>query len=422
MSFDLEWVRSQFPSLSKTGRDGKRAVFFDGPGGTQVPRQVIESITTYLSDTNANSGGAFQTSRETDRLIQRAHEAIGSFLGADADEIVFGANMTTLTFALSRAIARDLIPGDEIIVTRLDHDANVAPWVALSEKGVVVRFLDINPIDCTLNMEEFKQMLNHRTRLVAVGYASNAVGTINDVQTIVRLAHGLGALCFVDAVHYAPHGPIDVRQLDCDFLACSVYKFFGPHLGVLFAKRTLLEKLLPYKVRPATNQLPYRWETGTQNHEGMAGTVAAIEYLSALGEKCGATTDMSERAKLLTAMNAIRMQEKLLSEKLLTMLAAVPGITIYGITSKVRFDWRTPTVALRLQGISPQRLSERLGEQGIYTWDGNYYAIGLTERLGIENDGGMVRIGLVHYNTAEEIEALSAVLSTIRSSTTAGAL
>ena len=281
-SLDLAWVRSQFPSLSQTV-NGQPAVFLDGPGGTQVPQRVIDAISEYLKRNNANTGGAYLSSRNTDAMIANARSAMADFLGCDADEIVFGANMTSLTYALSRAIGKGLRAGDEIVLTHLDHDANVSTWRALEERGVTIRMAEIHEEDCTLDMEDVAAKIGSRTKLVAVGYASNAVGTINDVKEIVRLAHGHGAMAFIDAVHYAPHGAIDVRALDCDFLVCSTYKFFGPHMGVLYGKREHLQKLQPYKVRANTNAVPNRWEWGTLNHECIAGIAACVEYLAGLG-------------------------------------------------------------------------------------------------------------------------------------------
>ncbi len=400
---DPDWSRSQFPALQRMVNH-QPAIFFDGPGGTQVPSQVIEAVSHYLIHFNANEGGPFVTSIETEKLIVEAHEAIADFLGCDADEVVFGPNMTTLTFALARSLGRELNAGDEIVVTRLDHDANVSPWRALEEKGVVVRYVDIRVEDCTLDMTDLVQTLNERTRLVAVGYASNAVGTINDIEQIVELAHAAGALILVDAVHYAPHGPIDVRQLDCDFLVCSPYKFFGPHSGVLYGKREHLMRLEPYKLRPASNDLPYRWETGTQNHEGLAGVTAAIQYLVDLGHQVLVRPSANRREALTAAMQSIQVYEKKLGEQLILGLLQIPGLTIYGIQDPTQFDRRTPTIAFRLQGHTPQAIAQALGENGIFCWHGNYYALNLTERLDLESSGGMVRMGLVHYNTAAEVD------------------
>src|SRR3954465_4999815 len=283
---DPNWVRSQFPSLSQVV-NGHPAAFLDGPGGTQVPQRVIDAISDYLKMHNANTGGAYTTSRATDQVISGARSAMADFLGCDGDEIVFGPNMTTLTFAISRAVGRELKAGDEILLTHLDHDANVSPWRALEERGVKVQFADINEADCTLDLDDLARKITPRIKLVAVGYASNAVGTINDVKTIIRLAHHAGAMAYIDAVHYAPHGPIDVRELDCDFLACSTYKFFGPHMGVLYGKREHLARFTPYKVRANTDAVPQRWEWGTLNHECIAGITACVDYLAELGHRTG---------------------------------------------------------------------------------------------------------------------------------------
>jgi cysteine desulfurase family protein (TIGR01976 family) len=410
-AFDLTWIRAQFPALAQEV-NGHPAVFFDGPGGTQVPQRVIDAVADYLIRHNANTHGAFATSRRTDETIDAARAAMADFLGCAADEVVFGPNMTTLTFAISRAFGRDIRPGDEIVLTRLDHDANVAPWKALEEQGAVIRMVDIDTEECTLDMADMARAIGPRTKLVAVGYASNAVGTINDVATITQMAHAVGALVYIDAVHYAPHGPIDVQALDCDFLACSPYKFFAPHMGALYGKREHLARLRPYKVRPASDDIPDRWETGTKNHEGLAGVTAAIEYLAELGQRIKPAA--TRRVALVQAMEAIKAYERGLSERLIAGLLAIPGLTFYGISDPARFDMRTPTVAVRLAGRTPRELAEALGRRGIFCWDGNYYAINLTERLGVEADGGMLRIGLVHYNTAEEIDRLLEALNELR--------
>ena len=409
--FDINWVREQFPALQQSV-NGRTAVFFDAPGGTQVPQRVIDAISDYLATSNANTHGAFATSERSDQMLGDAHSAMADFLSCDPDEIVFGPNMTTLTFALSRAIGREFKSGDELLVTVLDHDANVSPWVCLEERGVKVRTADINPSDCTLDMFDLQAKVRRSTRLVAVGYAANAVGTINDVREVVRLAHEAGAMAFIDAVHYAPHGLIDVRALDCDFLACSSYKFFGPHLGVLYGKREQLQRLRPYKLRACSEQLPDRWETGTQNHECLAGLIAAIDYLADLGRRHRPEV-ITRRAAIVAAYDAIVQYERELAERLIHGLLAIPGLTFYGITDPAKFDRRTPTVAIRMEGLTPRELAERLGKRGIFTWDGNYYAINLAERLGVQQSGGMLRIGLAHYNTAEEVEMLLKELRTI---------
>ena len=401
-TLDIAWVRSQFPALA-VQVNRRPAVYFDGPGGTQVPQRVIDAMRDYLMNSNANTHGAFLTSRRSDQVIADAHAALADLLGCDADEVIFGPNMTTLTFSLSRALGREFGPGDELVVTRLDHDGNVAPWWALEERGCRVRFVDINPSDCTLDMADLERQITPRTRLVAVGYASNAVGTINHVQEITRLAHAVGALVYIDAVHYAPHGPIDVRRLACDFLACSPYKFFGPHSGALYGKREHLARLRPYKVRPAPEVNPFRWETGTQNHEGQAGILAAVDYLAELGRRASPSV-RSRRAALLAAYDVIRPYERSLAERLIKGLLAIPGLTFYGIKEAARGAERVPTVAIRISGRTPRELASCLGERGIFTWDGDYYARNLSERLGVEPTGGMLRIGLVHYNTPEEVD------------------
>ena len=404
LALDLTRVRSQFPSLSQTVA-GQPAVFLDGPGGTQVPQRVIDAISDYLKNSNANTSGAYATSRRTDAVIAGARAAMADLFACDPDEVVFGPNMTTLTFALSRSLGRELGPGDEILLTHLDHDANVSPWRALEERGVTIRFVDVNQEDCTLNMADLAQKLNSRTRVVAVGYASNAVGTINDVREIVRLAHQKGALAYIDAVHYAPHGPIDVRALDCDFLVCSSYKFFGPHMGILYGKREHWQRLQPYKLRANTNAVPNRWEWGTLNHECIAGIAACVEYLADLGRQVDPSVS-TRRAALLAAYSAIQQHERGLVEMLIGGLLALPGLKFYGISDVAKLDRRCPTVAVRITGHTPLDLATRLGERGIFTWDGNYYALNLTERLDVEKDGGFLRIGLAHYNTAAEVQRL----------------
>jgi cysteine desulfurase family protein (TIGR01976 family) len=410
-SFDVTWVRTEFPALAQTV-NGHPAVFLDGPGGTQAPRRVMEAIADYLARNNANTGGAYQTSRNTDRMISDARSAMGDFLNCDADEVVFGANMTSLTFAMSRALGRELGPGDEIVLTLLDHDANFSPWKALEEKGVVIRAVTFNEKDCTLDIADLAAKIGERTRLVAVGYASNAVGTINNVAEVVRLARQAGALSYIDAVHYAPHGPIDVRALDCDFLVCSTYKFFGPHMGVLYGKREHLKRLRPYKLRPNTDSIPNCWEWGTLNHECIAGIKACVDYWEELGRhaKPAITT---RRAAILAAHEAIHEHERALMEKMIAGLLAIPGLKLYGISDRQRLENRCATFAVRIEGHSPLELATKLGERGIFTWDGNYYALNLTEKLDVERLGGFLRIGLVHYNTMEEVERLLAALHEI---------
>jgi cysteine desulfurase family protein (TIGR01976 family) len=410
-SLDLSWVREQFPALSQTV-NGHPAAFLDGPGGTQVPQRVIDAISGYLKQSNANTCGAYATSRRTDAVIAGARSAMADFLGCDCDEVAFGPNMTTLTFAMSRAIGRQLAPGNEIVLTHLDHDANVSPWRALEECGATVRFVDISEADCTLDLADLARKVNEHTRLVCVGYASNAVGTINPLKRIIRNAHDAGAMVYVDAVHYGPHGSIDVRDLDCDFLACSTYKFFGPHMGVLYGKREHLKRLQPYKVRANTEAIPNRWEWGTSNHECIAGISACVEYLADLGRRVDPTVS-SRRDSLKAAYRAIKTHERGLSEHMLRGLARIPELKIYGIADPKRAGERCPTFAVRVEGHTPLELATKLGERGFFTWDGNYYALNLTERLDVERSGGFLRIGMVHYNTIEEVDRVVAALREI---------
>ncbi len=410
-ALDLAWVRAQFPALAQSV-SGHPAVFLDGPGGTQVPQRVIDAIADYLARNNANTHGAYQTSRNTDRIIDEARAAMADFLNCDADEIVFGPNMTTLTFALSRALGRELGSGDEIVLTLLDHDANFSPWKALEEKGVTIRTAKFNEEDCTLDMRDLADKIGERTRLVAVGYASNAVGTINNVAEVVRLARQAGALSFIDGVHYAPHGPIDVRALDCDFLACSTYKFFGPHMGVLYGKRDHLKSLRPYKVRPCTDNSPSCWESGTLNHECIAGIKACVDYWEELGRRANPEVT-TRRAAILAAHEAIHKHERKMLEKMIAGLLAIPGLKLYGISDPRRSDNRCATFVVRIAGHTPLELATKLGERGFFTWDGNYYALNLTEQLDVERLGGFLRIGLAHYNTMEEVERLLGALREI---------
>lgn len=410
-------LRLEFPALQQTAR-GRPFVFMDGPGGTQVHGSVIEAMSWYLTEANSNSHGAFLFSRRTEGTILAARRALADFLNASRpEEIVFGPNMTSLTFNLSRAIGCTLVPGDEIVVTRLDHDANIAPWLALQEKGVVVRHADFDPGDCTLDMDSLEAAITPRTKLVALGYASNAVGTINDVIRVVELAHAVGAWVYVDAVHYAPHGPIDVQSLGCDFLVCSIYKFFGPHLGALYGSYELLESLPAYKVRPADNVPPHKFETGTQSFEAMAGAIAAVDYLASVGERYGAESTAGfpgfegRRLDLKAGMAAIRVYEQVLCRKLIVGMGEIPGLQIYGITAPARFHQRVPTVSCTVEGLEPSEIAQRLAQSNIFVWDGNFYALAVTERLGLEDRGGLLRVGLTHYNTAKEVDILLGVLA-----------
>lgn len=416
-TIDLSPLRSHFPALQQLDDDGRPYVYFDGPGGTQVPRVVIDALADYFTNANANCGGPFITSHRNDEMINQARMAMADLLNAPSEkEIVFGANMTTLTFSFSRAIGRSLQPGDEIIVTRLDHDANISPWLALEENGIVIKWADIDVTDCRLNIDQLASLISNKTKLIAVGYASNAVGTINPIKKIAALAHDVGARVWVDAVHYAPHRAIDVQSIDCDFLVCSAYKFFGPHVGVLWGKQRLLEDLEAYKVRPATSALPHKFETGTLNHEGVAGVAAAVDYLAQVGRDYGSRLSSEfadyngRRKELKQAMGIIAAYERPLFTYLLGELKKISGIKIYGILDEDAFDERCPTLAFTREGQSPAEIATKLGDNGIFVWHGNYYALAVSEKLGVEDSGGMVRVGLAHYNTKEEVDRfLSAI-------------
>lgn len=408
-ALDVPRLREQFPALARTVR-GRPAVYLDGPAGSQVPRRVVAAVSRYLLETNANHGGLFATSDESDGILDNAHQAVADFLGvSDRDEVVFGPNMTSLTFALSRSLGRTWQSGDEVLVTRLDHDANVTPWVlAARDAGATVRHVGLRADDCTLDWDDFESKLSDRTKLVAVGYASNATGTINPVGRIVRKAHRVGASVFVDAVHYAPHRLIDVAELHCDFLVCSAYKFFGPHVGILWGKRELLESLPAYKVRPASDELPGRWMTGTQNHEGIAGAAEAIEYLADVGRAVSPQCT-GRRGALAAAYLSIRQHEQQLAERLLAGLVQLPGLRIWGITDAKRFEDRVPTVSLTHADRTPQEMAKFLGQEGFFVWAGHHYAVPFTEAMGLEPHGTL-RIGLLHYNTIDDVDRLLASL------------
>jgi cysteine desulfurase family protein (TIGR01976 family) len=410
-AFDVAALRRRFPALSLE-QDGRPIAFFDGPGGTQVPASVIDAVARYYRESNANTDGAFLTSHRSDEIIAEAHQAMADMLGAsDAHEIKFGPNMTTLTFHISRSITATMAPGDEIVLTGLDHHGNVDPWLgAARDRGLTVRFWEPRLDDCTLDLADLDALLGPRTKLVAIGWASNAVGTINPVAEIVRRAHAAGAWTYIDAVHAAPHLPIDVRAVDTDFLACSTYKFFGPHAGVLYGKAAVLDSLPSYKLTPAHD----RFETGTQSFEAQAGVIAAVEYLAGIGSSYGtATAADSRRDRIHAAMTAIRVYEMGIYGRLADGLEAIDGARLYGITDRARFADRTPTAALTLEGHAPRAVSEALGREGIATWDGDFYATGLIERLGLADTGGVVRIGLTHYNTTDEVDRVVGALARI---------
>ncbi|HKO92126.1 MAG TPA: cysteine desulfurase-like protein [Polyangiaceae bacterium] len=405
---DHAWVRNQFPSLGLTLSE-QPVAFFDNPAGTQVPRRVIDAMGGYLLGANANTHGDFLTSQRTDAVIAQARQLSAAFVGArSSNEIVFGANMTTLTYSLSRALGRSWAAGDEVIVTDLDHDANISPWLELSERGIVVRRVPVQLRDGTLDLDSFQRLLSRKTRLVAVGYASNALGTINDVARIAQMAHSVGARIWVDAVHYGPHGPIDVQAIEADYLVCSAYKFFGPHLGILWGKESHLDELRASQVRPAPRTSPEKFETGTKNHEGLAGLVGAFSYLGELG----GTPDLpaqgaaAARAGLLRAMQAIRGYELELGAQLLQGLTSVRGLRLYGLSNAADLERRVPTFGFTLDGKDNDDVSRSLAARGIFTWAGHHYALTLMDRLGLSESGGVVRVGAVHYNTPSEVERL----------------
>jgi cysteine desulfurase family protein (TIGR01976 family) len=409
-SFDIAYVRSQFPALKRMV-DGHPAAYLDGPGGTQTPQRVIDAVSDYLANHNCNVHGAFVTSEETDAVIQAAHAAGADLLGCHWTEVSYGANMTTLAFLLADALARELRPGDEVLVTQLDHEANRGPWLRLAERGAVVREVPVDLETCTLDWDAFERLVEPgKTRLVAVGYASNAVGTVNDVARAAALAREAGALSVVDAVHYALHGPIDVRAVGCDFLLCSAYKFFGPHVGLMYARKETTELLEPVRLGTQEPDQPYVWETGTLNHEGMAGTTAAIDFIADLGERhTGMVQDrlpaglQGRRRAVVAGMLAGEAYEQPLAKRLREQLAAVPGVTLYGPPEG---SPRTSTVSFTLEGFQAGQVCRSLGARGLFTWDGDFYAHRLVELLGLLRRGGLVRVGLAPYTTEGELERL----------------
>jgi len=417
MSLDLKAIRQQFPSLNRP------AVFLDNPAGTQIAQHSLNRINKYLLECNANHEGMFETSRKSDEVLHEAHTAMADFLNAKRpEEIIFGNNMTTLTLHISRSLARNFNAGDEIVVTRLDHDGNISPWMlAAEDKGCKLTWVDFDVEDGTLKVDEFEKALARKPKLVAFGYASNALGTINPVRKLTKMAKDAGAIVYVDAVQYAPHGPIDVQDVGCDFLVCSSYKFYGPHAGILYGRYDLLNELKAYKVRPASNELPYKFETGTQNHEGIAGVLGALEYFEWLGNQFGEKQAEAwkeagfsgRRLVYKQAMSAVRAYEFELSRALIETIQSVPGTRIYGLTDMKRLDERVPTVSFTLEGKHPKDIANKLGNEGFYVWDGHYYALAVVERLGLLEQGGMVRVGATHYNTLDEIARFGEALKKI---------
>jgi len=414
MTLDISLVREQFPSLDRP------AIFLDNPAGTQIAKPSLDRINRYLLENNANHEGMFETSRKSDETLHEAHVAMADFLNASRpEEIIFGNNMTTLTLHMSRSLARNLQAGDNILVTRLDHDANIAPWMLVAEdKGCNLLWVDIDVEDGTLDLDSFAQALEKKPKIAAFGYASNLLGTVNPVKKLTQMAQDAGALVYIDAVQYAPHGPIDVQDIGCDFLACSSYKFFGPHAGILYGKYDLLNELKAYKVRPASNELPYKFETGTQNHEGIAGVLGALEYLEWLGMQFGVEQEsawkeagyIGRRLELKKGMSAMRAYESELSRSLLGIVQSVPGTRIYGVTDIDRLDERVPTVSFTVEGKDPEQLADEIGNNNIYVWNGHNYALAIVERLGLLDAGGMIRVGPVHYNTLDELNVFGEVL------------
>lgn len=418
MSFDLEAVRAQFPALALTD-NGTRRIYFDNPAGTQVPASVAAAISDCLLTKNANQGGYFVTAQDADAVVQSARDAMADFLNApSSDEIIFGQNMTTMTLHLSRSIGRLMRPGDEIVLSQMDHDANVWPWVLLArDLELEIRWLPFSPESFEFDLDDLDDVLTERTKLVCVGGASNLTGTLNDVAAICARARDAGAMSFIDGVQSAPHVATDVQALGCDFFVCSAYKFFGPHQGILWGRREALEQLEPYKVRPAPAELPWCFETGTQSHEGIAGIGATVDYFASLG---GAMADEAQqlsgrRQRVQSAMGLLFDYEKSLSAHLTEGLTSIPGITVQGITAADAMDRRVPTVSFTHSDVAPSTIAEALAKQNIFVWNGHNYAVEAAKVLDIYDSGGAVRVGPVHYNSIAEIDELLDVLPRILS-------
>ncbi|MEZ8101434.1 cysteine desulfurase-like protein [Vibrio bivalvicida] len=401
MSFTPNLARAQFSALGQTHND-LPVIFLDGPGGSQVPKSVLEAMQAYLGFFNSNLGGHYFSSQQTTDLMKQAREYAQALVNAESSSnIVFGANMTSLTFQLSRAISRDWQAGDEVIVTALDHYSNVSSWQqAAEDKGAVVHQARVDESDCGLDIEHLLSLINDKTVLVALTYASNTTGSIVDVQRVVEAAHQVGAKVYVDAVHYAPHHLVDVQELGCDFLACSAYKFFGPHVGIAYIAPKWLQTLKPYKVEPATNEGPGRFETGTQSFEGLAGVIAAVKYLSQWGK-----SNASLRERLVDSFKQFNQHESAISERFLSRLSELEGVNLFG-KLEANSELRTPTFALTFDHHSPEFIAKKLGERNICVWNGHFYALGLVRQLDLEASGGVVRIGFMHYNTLEEVDIL----------------
>ena len=414
MKFDVPYVRRQFPALERT-IDGRPVAYFDSPGGTQVPQLVLDAVTDYLVNHNSNTHGYFAATVETDHLLADARDALADLLGCSWDEVAFGANTTTLNFLLAHSLARDLKEGDEIVITELDHEANRGPWISLQDRGVVVREVPVDTATCTLDWAAFERIVNERTRIVAAVWASNAVGTINDVARVVDLAHTVGALTVIDAVHYALHGVIDVRGIGCDVLLCSAYKFFAPHVGVMYVRRETAGRIRALHLRTVQDVAPFKFETGTLDHEGIAGAAAAVEFIADMGRHhlpwLSADADMAPRVgaldgrrrEIVAGMLACEAYEQPLAHRLIAELRALDGVTVFGPPDD---HPRTSTVSFTVDGLTAEQVCRALGRQGLFLWDGHFYAIRLVERLGLIERGGLVRAGLAPYNTAAEVERL----------------
>lgn len=414
--------RARFPGLRRQ-HSGRPAVFFDGPAGTQVPQSVADAMAHYLLHSNANHGGCFATSLETDRVAERGCQALADFIGAaKSEEIVFGPNMTTLTFAFSRALAREWKSGDEVVVSAVDHDANITPWVlAARDRGVTVKMAGFRADNCLLDLEHLRSLLGPRTRLVAVGCASNATGGIHPVQEIVRSAHAVGAEVFLDAVHLGPHGLIDVAGWGCDWLALSTYKFFGPHLAAVWGRSDRLAGLEAFKVRPSPMELPWKWMTGTVSFEAIAGAEACVEYLAGIGRNLLENPDAPRREAISAAMPAIQEYESQLAWQLIDGLQAIDGVRIHGVTDRRMAGQRVSTVSFTMEGVPTPQLAAILADAGIFVWGGNYYALEFTTRRGLEPDG-MIRVGMLHYNLEEEVTRLLECLGEVRKRSLTGAV
>jgi cysteine desulfurase family protein (TIGR01976 family) len=405
-AFPIEWVRSQFPSL-ELSLDGRPAIFLDAPGGTQVPIAVTQTVRDYYRKHNSNVGGRFVTSKNTAEIVYKTRTALADFVHAyRPEEIVFGQNMTSLTFALSRAVAKTWKPGSEIIVTSLDHDANISPWkLAAADRGCTVRTWEMRTEDCTLRIEDLRPLISEKTCLIAVTLASNAVGSHVDVAGVAELVRGSGIKIFVDAVHFAPHSRIDVQALGCDFLAGSVYKFYGPHIGVLWGKYQWLDELEAYKVRPSSATPPEKWETGTQSFESIAGTSGALSYLRETGYKANGGCGIAG------AMETIQEYESNLSIRFLHGLNDLKRVALFGLRDPHEVRHRTPTFAIRIEGLHPDEAAEKLAERGIFVWSGNFYAADLIDRLGLTDSGGVLRLGFTHYHTIDEVDRTLSALA-----------